>query len=165
LWVLEKAYGQHCINRPGDDNPAGLTGTIASWTKVRKSLCPQERTEGPSFVDDGLKILTGKPVGWLWNKDQPKMEEHLAAMFKETPRRAVTADAHVNVVQEKGAPIRWHTYSVLDYDAEDKTITMRNPWGHTPPTVAGVKDLGNGKFSMNMDTFCKYFSKINYVEK
>jgi hypothetical protein len=165
MWVLEKAYGQHCINRPGDDNPAGLTAMLSRFSKGNRSLIPQERTEGPSFVDDGLKILTGKKVGWIWNKDQPKMEEQLADMFTEKPRRAITADSHVNVAQEKGGPVRWHTYSVLDYDAKSKTITLRNPWGHSPPTVAGTTDLGNGRFSMNMDTFCKYFSKINYVEK
>lgn len=165
MWVLEKAYGQHCINRPGDDNPAGLTSILGRFSKANKSLIPQERTEGPSFVDDGLKILTGKKVNWIWNKDRDKMEQQLADMFTEKPRRAITADSHVGVVQEKGGPIRWHTYSVLDYDAKTKTITMRNPWGHTPPTVAGTTDLGNGKFSMNMDTFCKYYSKINYVEK
>jgi hypothetical protein len=165
MWVLEKAYGQHCINRPGDDNPAALTAMLGRFGKGNKSLVPQERTEGPSFVDDGLKILTGKKVGWIFNQDRPKMEEQLAAMFTEKPRRAVTADSHVNVVQEKGAPVRWHTYSVLDYEAKTKTITLRNPWGHSPPTVAGTTDLGNGKFSMDMDTFCKYFSKINYVEK
>ena len=152
--VLEKAYGQYCMKH--DQVFRKIMGKP-------DTPIPQEHTDGPGLFDEGLKILTGKGTDWLWNTNKEKMDATLKELTSEKPPRVMTADASVNVKTGDGAPVWGHTYSVLGYNAEDKTITLRNPWGSTPPKDA--KDLGDGKFSMTLDQFCQYFSRISYVKR
>lgn len=109
MWVLEKAYGEYCKSDPG-------------WQEWRKHLgrketsVPQENTEGPSLMDDGLQVLTGKPIEWVFNLPQKRMIERLESLFSESPRRPVTADSTFNVVKDNTAAVWGHTYSVLNYN-------------------------------------------------
>jgi len=154
MWVLEKAYGQYCMKH--DQMFRKIMG-------YPDSPISQDHTDGPGLFDEGLKILTGKGTNWALNIDKDKLAATLKDLTSEKPPRPITADASFNVKTGEGAPVWGHTYSVLGYNAADKTITLRNPWGSTPPKDA--KDLGDGKFSMTMDQFCKYFSKISYTDK
>ncbi len=158
MWVLEKAYGQYCM----DDH------FCQQWRRAlgrERTYVPQENTEGPSLFDDGLKFLTGKTIAWTFNVDKDKMIEKLEALSEEKPRRPITADASFNVKVGTGAPVWGHTYSVISYDSKAQSIVLRNPWGSSPPDNAKVKDLGDGKFSMSADDFCKYFNRISYPKK
>ncbi len=153
MWALEKAYGQHCMK--SDHAFRKVVG-------YPDTPVPQDHTNGPSLDDAGLKILTGRGTRWQWNTNEEKMAAKLKDLTSETPPRPITADATILVHKDQGA-VRWHTYSVTHYDAKDQIVTLRNPWGSTPP--ADSKDLGDGKFSMSVATFCKYFSKISYAER
>lgn len=158
MWVLEKAYGQYCMNNPTDQ-------MFRKLLKRAESAVPQEHTEGPSLMDGGLRVLTGKGMGHVWNHKQDEMEKVLKDLMTEKPRRPITTDATFNVKTGDGAAVWAHTYSVLEYKPDTKTVIARNPWGYGTPTTEGVKDLGDGKFSMSLDVFCKLFSRISYPEK
>jgi len=154
MWVLEKAYGQYCMKHDQ---------TFRTIMRYPDTPIPQEHTDGPGLFDDGLKILTGKGTENVWNFDKEKMAATLKELSSEKPPRAMTADASINVKTGEGAPVWGHTYSVIGYNPADKTITLRNPWGHTIPK--GAKNLEDGKFSMTLDQFCQYFSRISYVKR
>ena len=59
-----------------------------------------------------------------------------------------------------------HAYSVLGYDPQTDTVTLRNPHGHGErrgpdgPTVDGVDD---GVFTLTMDEFNALFSTVSYA--
>lgn len=59
-----------------------------------------------------------------------------------------------------------HVYSVLGFDPSTGTVTVRNPWGDNPDlkkdeTKNGITDIGDGKMTMNFETFRKNFSKFS----
>jgi len=66
-----------------------------------------------------------------------------------------------------------HVYTVLDYDADKKMVTVRNPWanmGSGPlaepgATKDGVTHLGDGKLQMSLDTFYGRFSQMDISGK
>lgn len=158
MWVLEKAYGQYCMNDK----------FCQQWRKMlgrEQTHVAQENTEGPSLFDDGLKFLTGKSIEWTFNLKPENMISQLELLASENPKRPITADASFNVKVGKGAPVWGHTYSVISYNKDTATIVLRNPWGSSPPDNANVKDLGDGKFSMSAAEFCQYFNRISYPKK
>lgn len=92
--------------------------------------------------------------------------------------RVVTASASPNFVRflglndAKSLPDA-HVYTVLDYDADKKMVTVRNPWasmGNGPlaeagATKDGVTHLGDGKLQMSLDTFYNRFSQMDISGK
>lgn len=156
MWILEKAYGQLCMESAVSQKFHAALGRA-------HTLVPQEHTWGPGVFDEGLRVMTGKSTEWVLNFNKKAMAEALEKLFDERPRRAITADATVNIKTGDGAPIWGHTYSVIDYNKAERTVTLRNPWGERPPAVA--KDLGDGRFSMKVDDFCNYFNRISFPRK
>lgn len=164
IWVtiLEKAYGLYCMDDP-------LYRAWRSLQGMRPSAIPQEHTDGGSAFDSGLRILSGKKVGWLFSFQglealHNQLQESLNPANGKPPQ-AVTADCAFNISGEKDGPVTLHVYSVLAYDARERRLIMRNPWGHSIPAAKGIVDLGDGTFSMSLDLFMKQFTKISYVRE
>src|SRR5579885_2781107 len=79
VWVMEKAYGQYCMKDPSALAFRRLLGRD-------DSPVPQEHTEGPSFLDGGLRILTGKPINHVWNARPDDLHAQLSELMLEKPR-------------------------------------------------------------------------------
>ena len=72
---------------------------------------------------------------------------------------------------EKGeGPIKGigsHAWSVLGYDSQAKTVTLRNPWGYLDQKkldlekYPSIRDLGNGEFTMSLEDFHKSYKYIS----
>ena len=66
--------------------------------------------------------------------------------------------------------VRLHEYSVLAYDPRTEVVTVRNPWGNqhgtklekVGSTIDGIKNIGDGKLTMSLDNFRKYFQDITF---
>lgn len=156
MWILEKAYGKICMN---DIRSIAFHAALFRRPGAR----PQEYTWGPGVFDEGIRALTGKKVEWATNLFPDVMKKTLGDLFQKPGQAVVTADATINVKVGKDAPVWGHTYSLLNYDKRTDEVTLRNPWGHGVPGTSGVKDLGDGKFSMKFKDFQTCFSRISYV--
>jgi len=50
-----------------------------------------------------------------------------------------------------------HAYTILSFDASQKTVTLRNPWGNHPDP--------EGVFTIPLDTFVAAYERIAFAEK
>ncbi len=158
VWVhvLEKAYGQQCM-----DN--SIHRALRRIRGIPDSHVPQEHTDGGSMMDSGLRILTNKAVDWSWSiQGAAKMHTDLVTAVKRGV--PITADTGLSV-KVPGGPATQHVYSLLKYHEQNKVLTIRNPWASGVPQLKGVKDLGAGEFEIPLDTFVAHFSKISYPRK
>jgi hypothetical protein len=154
--VMEKAYGQHCM----DDS---LYRALRKLRGFEDSVVPQEHADGGSALDAGLRVLTNKSIGWTWSFNGP-VAMHDALVDATTRGVPITADTGLQAKVENG-PATQHVYSVLKYDDKAKVMTVRNPWADGVPKVKGVVDKGKGVFEIPLDTFVAYFTKISYPKK
>lgn len=161
LWapIMAKAYGQYCQESVLRRGPFNLGG----------GNVPQEGSDGGSATNAGLRILTGRDV----NRDSTtftstdELHESLSSAFRDgRPVTAYIINIPFTNKTDAGLPDA-HEYSVIDYDEASKTVTVRNPWGHSEPTNADGKPkdgINDGVFKMSIEDFHKEFSGIAYAE-
>jgi hypothetical protein len=161
LWapIMAKAYGQYCQESVFRRGPFNLGG----------GNVPQEGSDGGSATNAGLSILTGRDVNSdstaFTSKDD--LHESLSSAFRDG--RPVTAYINNTPFVDRtdaGLP-DGHEYSVIGYNENTKTVTVRNPWGHDEPKNAdGTPKDGkdDGIFEMTLDEFHKEFSGVAYAE-
>jgi hypothetical protein len=164
------------VNHPivvGKDESAkfGSTRNSALWAQVVERALLQyngANTDGtiPAVaaaynVDDILALMTGNFVDTtklLWNdkaKLRDKLEHDIIAALRED-RPIVAGSAR----KSSELPAQ-HAYTVINYDDQTHTITLRNPWANMNGTplenkgaeVAGIKHLGDGVLQMSMQAF------------
>jgi hypothetical protein len=163
-WVaaLEKAYGTDCMNND----------LYRAFRRIRgyaNSVMPQEHTDGGSLLEAGLQYMTGRDIGYVWGARNNTDEEvraagnrfHDALAAGSRDHRAMTIGTISSV---RGGPETFHQYSIVSYDADNRTVVLRNPWGRTPPTCEGVTALQDGKFSMSVDLCARLFTRLAYEE-
>lgn len=60
-----------------------------------------------------------------------------------------------------------HEWTVTKYDPATKTITVRNPWGHSNlkpgETKNGMTGLENGQVQMSLEDFKKYYKEVTFA--
>ena len=153
--VLEKAYGKY--------NDAD-------------NVNPHDGISNGSVRPLGLEILTGKSNDgdMISVTSHEVTHEKLKQAIEEG--RPVTAAINnefwsiINLSDNKtdDAGLQGgHVYSVLDYDAENEIVTVRNPWGSGEPlNEDGTPKDGklDGEFKMTLTEFEKNFSRINYTD-
>lgn len=151
IWaaVMEKAYGRFLDAYP-------QTG----------SGHDHRNTEGPSFFNAGLILLTGQDVDSVYmaavgerKMTSADVESTLKRALSEG--RPITADIGLNTGprNEIGIPTM-HVYTVLGYDENTGKVKLRNPWGSTEPfTNRDGKD--DGIFELTLDEFKQYFIRMN----
>ena len=157
VWVhvLEKAYGEKCMND-------SLYRALRKLRGMEESPIPQMHTDGGSAMDAGLKVLTDKAIAWTWSVSGPKLM-HEALVDATTRGVPITTDTGLAARVENG-PATMHVYSVLKYNKDSQVATIRNPWGDTVPKLKGVVDKGKGVFEIPLDVFIAHFTKISYLK-
>ncbi len=164
--VLEKAYGVYCSKSVSRQSP---------FQFGRASNSPQEATGGGSMRSAGLAILTGRDVERVSSSSTNEVHAALRAAFKEG--RPATAYIH----NELGAQFGWadnltdnagipcgHEYSVLNYNPETSTLTIRNPWGRGEPAGNDGKPrdgVNDGVFQMTLEEFKRNFTGLALAGK
>ncbi|MEQ8277301.1 MAG: C2 family cysteine protease [Deltaproteobacteria bacterium] len=148
LWmtVLEKAYGE----LEGDTDVAGDAGDGALPGTAVSNL-----TDG-SDVD----FLSTTSLDTTRTKLRNAFDNH----------EAVTAHIHKDAPwgdsRRDGLPMG-HAYSVVGYDEENDTVTLRNPWGRTEPVDAdgnAADGTNDGVFTMSIEEFDSTFTNVAYGE-
>lgn len=148
LWmtVLEKAYGE----LEGDTDVAGDAGDGALPGTAVSNL-----TDG-SDVD----FLSTTSLDTTRTKLRNAFDNH----------EAVTAHIHKDAPwgdsRRDGLPMG-HAYSVVGYDEENDTVTLRNPWGRTEPVDAdgnAADGTNDGVFTMSIAEFDSTFTNVAYGE-
>lgn len=163
MWpaLLEKAYGTYCNSGFWRRNPLGnLTGSnVAS-----------EGGDGGKLTSSGLAILTGKSIDsdLLWVRSYDTTHSKLESAMRD--KRPVAASTPMNSMKKKNSVngiVSGHVYSVMDYNPQTRTVTLRNPWGGgEPQNQDGTPKDGrdDGTFTLTLEEFTRSFFHISYVQ-
>ncbi len=170
--IMEKAFGQWCINRPlrlWRRSPAEWVGD-----KVFGKIIPQENTDGGSAIHRGLLVLTGKwpHVDFIFNNSEKKLHAALTNIAeKKIPSTAFISRRPAAIVGlgEDLTPdaklLGGHEYGVLGYDPIERMVTIREPNGYFEPcSPGGIPEDGvrDGVFKISLKRFRKNFSGLAY---
>lgn len=163
--VLEKAYGAYCSK---------CVSRQSIFRLGRAANSPQEATDGGSVRNAGLEILTGRPIDRLLVDTD---DIHTALMEAFRDGRPATAFINNelgaiigladNLTNDAGIPCG-HEYSLLSYDPEKKTLTIRNPWGQVEPRGRDGKPRDgkdDGIFRMTLEEFQRNFTGVAIARK
>lgn len=144
MWasVIEKAYGQ--------------IKNDEAWFKKDS---PTDKADGGDFLSAGVNMFSkngDSDTDMLMFTSKETTAQKLQDAFANG--KVVTAGINGRLFgeDEPGGLPSGHAYSVVGYDADKGTVTLRNPWG-----VGG--DYGS-TFTMTLDEFDKKFSDISYAE-
>lgn len=114
----------------------------------------------------GLHALTGKEptvVDFEVGKPDTKKQYDKALDLLADGKRKVVAMAHSNFDCDRAILTPGHVFTVVRVD--DKTVTVRNPWGVSkPPASTSQVDTSNGLQTFRRSDFYKLFGRITYVE-
>lgn len=156
IWpaVMAKAYGSYC---GGAD-------------------VPEEATDGGSILHAGLRILTGRAVNSDHNTFTSLESVHTSLSTALEQKQPVTAYINAELLSlfgladnqsdAAGLPCG-HEYSVLAYNPETRTITLRNPWGSGEPLGPdgnALDDANDGVFRLSLEEFARNFSGLAYSQ-
>ena len=168
--IMEKAFGQWCINRP----LRLWRRSPAEW--LGKTI-PQENTDGGSAIHRGLLVLTGKfpHVDFCGNNSEKKLDATLTNWLdRKEPATAFISRRFGAIVglQEDLTPdaklMCGHEYGVIGYDPQSKMVAIREPNGYFEPCDAnGVPEDGirDGVFKISLTRFRKNFTGLAYPRK
>lgn len=140
------------------------TAMLSKYTALSKGTSPDTKAGGtdgnqPTPAQYALYLLTGKVAPKTHASDSDtagKINQSL------TDGQPVVAYCHND---DNGALVSGHEWTVMNYDANTKEITLRNPWGSTPQSDAsksGITDLGNGEVRMSLQTFQKDYDEVTF---
>lgn len=130
-----------------------------------------EILDGGGDPRNGLKALNDGSSHYesLQRTSDSELHQDLEKAISER-RPVICSTGHRDfnslVKGDKIAPT--HAYSVLDYDPNTYTVTVRNPWGRVEPENADgrIKDgLDDGVFKMSLREFKHSFSLVYYQDK
>lgn len=161
IWpaVLEKAYGQYLYN--------------SVWRRrLPTELIPydqlQENAGTGSASHAGLRVMTGSKarsnIFGMWTSMDDLDKQLSNAFAQDVP---VTAYRRNLSGYDPGIP-NGHEYSIIGYNSNRRTITIRNPWGETEPTNewgSAADGTDDGVYSMHLNEFYRRFSGIGYATK
>lgn len=175
--ILEKAYGiyrskhnNHSFSKSEISNAHNTFGADPSFPNRGRTTL-QESTDW-GFCDDALKLLNdSKKISLFYlreghEKEIAKVLED--AMTKRLPMTAETGEPTYprfgfKAGENKSKLADDHIFSVLNYDATNKVVTVRDPRGEE--TGANIKNellepAKNGILKLRLSTFVKYFTCI-----
>ncbi len=142
IWpaVLEKAYGLY----------------LAKHGQVRSKI-PSENILARDCAFESLDLLTGQMGRWETISSMPGiiLQSSLISAFSQ--RRAMVAASKAGGkdgrTSDAGIPGH-HAYSIIAFDAQTGTVSLRNPWGNSQP--------GEASFTMSLAQFRNNFAHIYY---
>ena len=143
--VLEKAYGKAI----GGDNA--------------------QKLDGGGYPDDVLRLFTDRKgdCDWLARTSEDDLHRDLKKAFKE--KRAVACGTREDYREGKllkgDRIVQQHAYSILAYDANTYTVTIRNPWAEREPQNEDGKTRDgkdDGIFKMSLREFKHTFEEVYY---
>lgn len=153
LAVLEKAYGIIRKREHAKKNDKGS---------------PVEPIETLNWGDSAVTIslLTGRHTDSLKLGTSSKIEQLHELLISVMKKRHLicTGTNHDKPPPGMGAN---HAYAVLGYDANQRHVTVFNPWGNSftpkgPPGKANGFMTKNGMFTLPLDQFHSIFSDVVY---
>lgn len=165
--LIETAFLKYTHEGPGRDLLENQG--IAVTARVNNSRTAHELLTGKESITDQFSFIdmaSGFPGIGATSIDN--VEKDLKEAFDND--RVVTAgiapDGILGIGGNDGGPLTdGHIYSVLDYDAEKKMVTVRDPYGekYTFPegeSKEGITSMGEGEYQMSLDTFYDTFSHV-----
>ena len=141
---------------------------VACMEKAMEMAGYRTEVESGGWAYYAMKRIYGGDNG-QWIDISSLSDDNLWTRILAAP--GVPAVAASNDHAAKGI-VSQHSYSLLGSTTGDKTsqIVLRNPWGEINTNSWGIPnnpgkfpDLGNGKFSMSLDTFRNSFDTIYYL--
>lgn len=159
-WVcaVEKAYRQ-LLQKSNEDNG----GSPAKALELLTGKSFSQHDLHSNFLDYASPLY---PLQYLLGADKEN-DDALAAMLT----KALSQHQEVCVDTDKGSKVHdgCHAYSVLGFDPNTRTVTLRNPWGKNDPFDPDLKSVqrvldkdGNdtGQFTISLEEFHQNFSKV-----
>ena len=153
----------------------GSSGADGMWVTLFERAAGKlidSDSESPAKELDGGS-LNGRWGAKLFSTDGAVNTDMLSLTADDTTRerlteafedgRAVVANI-ANFGKRQGLPTG-HSYSVLSWNPETDTITIRNPWGSQEITNAkgrALDGVNDGTFQMKLEEFTKLFSSLSY---
>jgi hypothetical protein len=180
--ILEKAYGtyraehnSHSFSKNEISNTQNTFGADPSFPN-RGRITLQEATDW-GFCDDALELLSdSKKISLFYLREghEKKVAKVLEeAMAKRLPMTVETGEPSYprfgfKAGENKSKLADDHIFSVLNYDATTKVVTVRDPRGEE--TGANIKDellepAKDGVLKLRLETFVKYFTCLYRADK
>jgi hypothetical protein len=186
--IQERPDGGYAVTFPGrepievaplTDGEIALYGTAGPngrWLPVLEKAFGQLRgdTEVPADaakstpLSESIEILTGAPASnhILSETTRATLAEKLTEAF-DHGRIVIAAILGPSAIDEDGL-VSNHAYAIIGHDAEEGTVTLRNPWGRqeledAKGRPADGKD--DGIFTMTYDELRSHFGAVTFEEK
>jgi hypothetical protein len=179
------------INSP-TDTELGMYAQGGSWVPIiekayahyrnDKNLIlnmtdPYDASDGAYQIGRAIKELTGssfdtdflhfKTTHIFDYKSEGTTREKLTEAFKNN--KLVVASINPDLLKrpdDLNLPSS-HVYTVVNFDTEKNTVTVRNPWGSTEPYDKNGRALDgrdDGEFTLSFAKFFDYFNSISYQQ-
>lgn len=188
--IADNGDGTYTVRFPGAD-PVVVTapseaellwgasgGESGFWPHIIERAYAQvgqraERVAQSAYYEDGLfggnsavalSILTGREAQQFstYNTSAEEMHQILARAVAD--KRPLVAGTPMGLGRDDLGLPRQHAYTVLDYNRETRTVTIRNPYGRTEPGGDNPLDgLDDGVFVMPLDQFMRHFESLTEV--
>jgi hypothetical protein len=133
----------------------GYFDALATKIKTNGELFGAYRAVGQGGIpEEVLAAFTGKADGINVNAGNISA----ALVRAEQNHQAVIASTRstIEAAQGKDWYVASHAYTILGFDAAQKTVTLRNPWGDHPDP--------EGVFTIPLDTFVSAYERIAFSE-
>lgn len=142
--------------------PAVLEKAYGDWKG--DTTIPQEAADGGDKIDKGIEILTGRDTDIWTIKDHSteELDEMLTEAFDNGD--SIVVNVRDNPDDPRGGDLpTHHAYSVIGYDPETGTVTIRNPWGHgelKDENGRALDGANDGVFTVSIEEFRERFKHI-----
>jgi len=142
----------------------------AGATRDSDNPLPAEELDGGSIAGragtDFFSSDGSSNVDMLGLTDNDTTRDRMEAAFSEG--RVVIAGINNDLLDDnrEGLPDA-HAYSVIGYDRENDTVTIRNPHGrneHENADGSARDGTDDGTFTLSMDEFNRLFSSVSYSD-
>jgi hypothetical protein len=158
--IIEKAYAHYRNDKSfiSMNDPYDASNGAYQIGRAIKELT------GSSFDTDFLHFKTTHIFDY---KSEGTTSEKLEKAFKNN--KLVVASINPDLLKRPDdlkLPTS-HVYTVVDFDTQKKTVTVRNPWGEREPYDKSGKPLDgkdDGEFTLSFDKFFDYFNSISYQQ-
>lgn len=163
IWapVLEKAFMNYLEANPEARRKALSEDDVAAGGTGRNVLASGGR------VTFAMELLTGKSVSMIMpsaGTDGATVAENVSGNLGKALPVVAAVEKGNAYAESLGLPTGYHhAYSVLGYDPQTQTYTIRNPYGKGEPTSSSAthKDgVDDGTFKLTRDQFVRCFNEV-----
>ena len=127
---------------------------FGAYRAVGQGGLPEQVLAAFTGKANGANVNTGNEIVSTLNRAQ---QSHLAITASTGSNLAPKL---LGIVHSLSGPKDWyvesHAYTILSFDPDKKTVTLRNPWGNHPDP--------EGVFTIPLDTFVSAYERIAFSE-